>query len=82
LNVLLANVANRHGLSVTVTDRDAEEAFGFEDTLGVMSQRPMSEVADVFLGGVKPVVDGQIILWASPKEAYRGLGMIVSMCHR
>ena len=47
--MLLADDARGDGLAVTVYDGRAEHSFSLEDTLRVMSQRAMPEIADELL---------------------------------
>ena len=60
-----------NGFHETWGIRHAEEAFGFEDALGVMSQGAMAEVAEGFFGGIEPVVDGLVVGGCSAVAASR-----------
>jgi len=44
----------------------AEHPLAFKNTLSMMAQGPVPEIAEAFLGGLEPVVNRQIIFGLPP----------------
>ena len=78
--MLLTNVAHRDLLPLAVGDRDTENAFAQEDTLGVVPQSAVAKVRKEGFRFVKPVVYRKIILGLAAKSPRAALCVLEWMC--
>jgi hypothetical protein len=60
--MLFPNVTHRNLLAFAVGDRDTENAFTQEDSLGMVPKSAMAEVRKEGFGLIKPVVNPQVVL--------------------
>ena len=80
LHMILGNEAHGNQFAgPRQSQDDAKFFFGFEDPEGVMSQGPMSNISAHGLGGIKPPVNGQIILGLAAVFTRAELRMIKGM---
>jgi hypothetical protein len=75
LHVLFTQNARRDPLPVGVGDRRAESTLAFEDTLRMMAQAPMSEVTELLLRCIEPVMQSKVI-GGAPKTLRENTGAL------
>ena len=78
-DVLLGDIAHGHLAAIAVDDGATKQSFGFEDALGVMAQGAMPEIGKALLGGIEPIMDGEIIFGLAAPKADGAVGMECGM---
>src|ERR1035441_6415321 len=79
--MLLAYPARRNDAASGERDGCAEDGFGHENTLGMMTKCAMAEVGDDFLGFVEPVVNALVVSGNAAPFLHAGEGVMVRMRH-
>lgn len=79
--MLFANGAHRDDLALAVGEGGAEDGLAEENALAVMAQRPVTEVGEVRLALVEPVVDGEIVLRRAAEQAGGMDSVVVGVRH-
>src|SRR5215472_11386351 len=80
--VLFADIADGHEFAVDVANGVTEDALGFKDPLGMVTEGTMSEIGEAFFGAIEPVVDGQVIVDDSAPQLDGHSGMMEWVTHR
>jgi len=67
-HVLLADGSHWNAFTVTVLYRRSENRCAQEDTFAVVPERAVSEIAEVRLALVKPVMDRKVVFRLAAKQ--------------
>ena len=79
--MLFANRANRHALPFRILDSGSENRLAQEDSFAVMSKRAVSQIGDMRLALVEPIVDREIVFRFTAEQSCRPDRMMVGMRH-
>jgi hypothetical protein len=77
LHVLLAHPTHGDHPAIAVGERDAKDAFGQEDTFGMMAERPVADVGQAHFTLVEKVVNRQVVFRLAAPTLDAGQGVVI-----